>query len=309
MNKKLKNISKQIIFVLRHSPESYNLKLDSNGYIPITEICNKFNISIEDLYNIIENDDKKRFELFGLNIRACQGHSIHLEDIESTWEINKDNTSLLYHGTCKDNLMSIIEKGIFPMSRQYVHLNKNYDVALKRAKTVSKDIKDAIILVINPVKILSYKTTNDVILSKYVKPGAIVDIYDDLDKYDETCVADIISRKIMTPDGTILETINKHDYVSHLDKNGECYIIDGGKHSFKSSINIIQPFDLSIYECSPHIVIREHFKWTTLDNKILKLSEMEIDHIINILKTQTHISNSTINILTQEIAFRKINKI
>ena len=31
-----------------------------------------------------------------------------------------------------------------------------------------------------------------------------------------------------TPDGTILESKHRHDYVTHLDANGNEYMLDGG---------------------------------------------------------------------------------
>lgn len=38
----------------------------------------------------------------------------------------------------------------------------------------------------------------------------------------------IVSNKIRTPDGTILVSRHRHDYVSHEDANGKTYAIDGG---------------------------------------------------------------------------------
>ncbi len=36
--------------------------------------------------------------------------------------------------------------------------------------------------------------------------------------------------RIRTPDGTVLESESVHHFVSHTDKNGEWYFVDGGKH-------------------------------------------------------------------------------
>jgi len=37
----------------------------------------------------------------------------------------------------------------------------------------------------------------------------------------------ILSNRMKTPDETILESINRHDYVTHTDANGKEYMLDG----------------------------------------------------------------------------------
>ena len=38
----------------------------------------------------------------------------------------------------------------------------------------------------------------------------------------------ILSNRLKTPDGTILESLHRHDYVTHTDANGKEYMLDGG---------------------------------------------------------------------------------
>ena len=38
----------------------------------------------------------------------------------------------------------------------------------------------------------------------------------------------ILSNKMRTPDGTILESKHRHDYVTHTDANGKEYMLDSG---------------------------------------------------------------------------------
>ena len=38
----------------------------------------------------------------------------------------------------------------------------------------------------------------------------------------------ILRSRMRTPDGTILESKHRHDYVTHLDANGNEYMLDGG---------------------------------------------------------------------------------
>lgn len=38
----------------------------------------------------------------------------------------------------------------------------------------------------------------------------------------------LLRNRLQSPDGTILESKHRHDYVCHLDKNGKMYFLDGG---------------------------------------------------------------------------------
>jgi len=69
----------------------------------------------------------------------------------------------------------------------------------------------------------------------------------------------IILNQIQTPDGTILTSRYRHDYVEYQDKNGEYYMVDGGTDYLRRSSGHKQPFtELSIYEDAPFEVIRQH---------------------------------------------------
>jgi hypothetical protein len=57
----------------------------------------------------------------------------------------------------------------------------------------------------------------------------------------------IIYNAMQTPDGTIIESKNRHDYVTHIDENGETYMVDGGKDYLKRSVNEVPAKDLSMY--------------------------------------------------------------
>ena len=67
----------------------------------------------------------------------------------------------------------------------------------------------------------------------------------------------LVYSAIKCPDGTILESKHVHDYVTHLDKNKETYILDGGTDYIRRSVNIVEAEDLSLYSDAPHEQIRE----------------------------------------------------
>lgn len=103
----------------------------------------------------------------------------------------------------------------------------------------------------------------------------------------------ILYNAIKTPDGTILESKNRHDFVSHVDKNGETYINDGGKDYFHRSINIIPYEDLSVYDDDSHENRAKYLEWGSnydkdmnrLPKTVFKpIKDLDTDHIQAILE-------------------------
>ena len=70
----------------------------------------------------------------------------------------------------------------------------------------------------------------------------------------------IILNRIRTPDGTILISHHRHDYVTYTDKNGLEYMVDGGTEYLRRSVPEIPYEELSVYDDEPFEVIREHFE-------------------------------------------------
>ena len=71
----------------------------------------------------------------------------------------------------------------------------------------------------------------------------------------------LILNRIRTPDQTVLTSRNRHDFVSHKDKNGELYYTDGGLSYLKRSVNKEPYEDLSLYSDDPFEKLREGIKW------------------------------------------------
>ena len=121
----------------------------------------------------------------------------------------------------------------------------------------------------------------------------------------------IVYNAIRTPDGTLLESHNRHDYVVHIDKNGEEYMNDGGNSYFRRSVNKEGYKDLTVYSDSPHKDIREVITWGSYGIKgdqpikYLKLKDMETPHIEAILETQP-IEDWRKDIFEDELEYRKV---
>lgn len=141
--KEIKSTSKFLSLVLRHSPETIQLKLDENGWANVDGLitqCNKHQKQLDlDLLNIVvETNDKKRFAFNDdkTKIRASQGHSIEVE-----LNLNEvEPLDYLYHGTIEASIASIKEKGLQKMSRQHVHLSKDKETAIKVGSRRGKPI-------------------------------------------------------------------------------------------------------------------------------------------------------------------------
>lgn len=66
----------------------------------------------------------------------------------------------------------------------------------------------------------------------------------------------LILNRWRTPDGTILTSRYRHEYVEHTDKNGEYYFVDGGSDYIRVSVNNEKMTDMCVYSDSPFDEIR-----------------------------------------------------
>lgn len=159
--------SKFISKILRHDPTSYNLVMDENGWVGVFELMKVVNCTINDIFQIVELNDKKRFEFneSKSKIRAVQGHSIN---VAVDLHVVTDKPKQLYHGTKLANIESIKANGLVKMNRLHVHLTLNYQLAQKRAG------KNGVVLLIDSSKINTiYLSNNGVYLVDYVAPELI----------------------------------------------------------------------------------------------------------------------------------------
>lgn len=103
----------------------------------------------------------------------------------------------------------------------------------------------------------------------------------------------LIRNEIKTPDGTILTSRHRHDFVSYRDAiTQELYFVDGGHEYIRGSVNKVKAEYLYVYSDGLHEIIREAFEWGSYgkngDEKLhyIVLKNMAEEHIRAILKTQ-----------------------
>ena len=123
-----------------------------------------------------------------------------------------------------------------------------------------------------------------------------------------------LANRIRTPDGTILESMHRHDYVTYIDANGKEYMVDGGLDYLRRNIHDDAPYtELSVLSTDEHSVIREVFKWGTygIDGKqklkYVILKDMSWDHIEAILETQTQLREHVRQVFVDELDYRGKN--
>jgi len=188
----LLSLSRELFYILRHNPGQYNLELDDQGWVDISDILEALHrgkwvsVTRDHIECITEADKKGRFEISGDRIRARYGHS--LED--KVKHVEAEPPVLLFHGTSDQALVNIMQEGIKPMQRQYVHLANSIEMAVQVVKRYHFD--KPVLIVINSAKafldgISFYHTNTDIWLADHIDPKYIAAqiTFDDPDDLDD----------------------------------------------------------------------------------------------------------------------------
>jgi len=166
-------VSKYMSYLLRHNPES--LKIDRHGFVPLDELLEKLNerfkVDRRLISEIVEESDRKRFEIVGNKIRALYGHTIPVK-----LELEEDKVAkVFYHGTTPDAASKILKVGLKPMKRRWVHLSPTVEIAtevgLRRTKNPIVLEIDAEAARKNGVRF--YKATDKVYVCEAILPRCI----------------------------------------------------------------------------------------------------------------------------------------
>jgi len=179
--KKKKNyvkVSKFLSYILRHNPKKYGLELDKNGFADLNKVLkvlnNRFSHLKSDknfLVNLIQESDKKRFQITDDKIRAYYGHSIE-KKINLTPTSNMPDK--LYHGTTREAFKKIKHQGLRSKNRQYVHLSKDISTAKEVGR---RRTNHPIILVIDTKNAkqsgINFYNSGDMFLSDHIPPEFI----------------------------------------------------------------------------------------------------------------------------------------
>ena len=129
----LEKASIQLSYMLRHSRDPLYVDLDG-GWASVDRVLEVLRdrypqMERPHIEQIVARDKKGRyaFDATGTRIRANQGHSIPGVKVEME---APEPPVALYHGTAERFLSSIMEQGLKPMTRQFVHLSATYETAV-----------------------------------------------------------------------------------------------------------------------------------------------------------------------------------
>lgn len=100
-----------------------------------------------------------------------------------------------------------------------------------------------------------------------------------------------VRNAIRTPDGTIIYSRSVHDYRTHVDANGEEYMVDGGLEYLRRSVVKDAPHEeLAVESTQPFEIIREALEWGTYGKdgkdslRYIRLCDMSDEHIAKVIE-------------------------
>lgn len=178
-DKRIKKISHRMSYVLRHGAGELGVPMDPAGWVLVVDLLHHVRADLAELRNVVEHNNKARFEVDGEHIRASQGHSLEgmpvtLKALERSWD-RYEGDGNVWHGTNLQAFGAIVDEGIVAGRRSHVHLAAELD------STVGKRANVAVMLeiAVSDLRTRGYElfvSSNGVILTRYVPPSCIVDL-------------------------------------------------------------------------------------------------------------------------------------
>jgi len=138
-------ISKALSYILRHGAEKEGLRMRKDGYIKVSDLLARPKLRGVDfplLEKLVKENDKQRYQLMFEPstpaeqgdttiqttsdgtwwIRANQGHTLRVEELELREIKSPDEVPVVVHGTTHEAWKSIEKEGLSKMQRNHIHM-------------------------------------------------------------------------------------------------------------------------------------------------------------------------------------------
>ena len=114
--------------------------MDDAGWTEVSALLALMEIDRPALDELVAQNSKRRLQVVGDRIRACQGHSaigmpVTRSGLEASWA-SYEGHGLLWHGTSLDALESIGAEGLHSQTRTHVHLAATPDSPVGKRASV-----------------------------------------------------------------------------------------------------------------------------------------------------------------------------
>jgi putative RNA 2'-phosphotransferase len=111
-------------WLLRHGARTAGVTLNEAGWASLDEVLRVSGLVRHEVEAIVANDPKRRLQIEGGRIRACQGHTpqsgVTPEGLEASWMAYTADAPV-WHGTSVEAAERIAREGILPIERTHVH--------------------------------------------------------------------------------------------------------------------------------------------------------------------------------------------
>ncbi|CAG8511919.1 2193_t:CDS:2 [Funneliformis caledonium] len=177
----LVKLSKSLSYVLRHGAQKEGLNIRADGYVNLHELMRLPRFkgrTLDEIQQVVKENDKQRFALIQQTtengdivwwIRANQGHSLEVEELELEKITNPSQIPQVIHGTYSSKWKIIETQGLSKMNRTHIHFatGKWGDQNVKSGMRANCDVY----IYINVYEAMKdgiefYRSSNGVILTK-----------------------------------------------------------------------------------------------------------------------------------------------
>ncbi|EGG11975.1 uncharacterized protein MELLADRAFT_101818 [Melampsora larici-populina 98AG31] len=130
-------LSKTLSYLLRHGAAKEGLKMRSDGFVKINDLLARpklKGVELGDIERIVGKDSKQRYAMIRepppdgssssediVYIRANQGHSIQVPELDLVPIIDPEDIPTVVHGTYMKFWDTILLEGLKPMKRTHIH--------------------------------------------------------------------------------------------------------------------------------------------------------------------------------------------